>query len=74
MSDSDEGRPSSQASRRLWHGGFGAFIGGILGLIVAGSVQANLLDGVFYGALAGFLLGIFLGLDVIAAVIYLWPG
>ena len=60
-------------SRRLWHGGLGAFVGAVLGLIVAGYLHLNLVDGVLYGSIAGFLIGFLFGVDAIERLMSWWP-
>jgi hypothetical protein len=59
--------------RRLWHGGFGAFVGALLGLIAAASLHGSLAYGVLCGAIGGSLLGFFLGLDALGYIIHDWP-
>ncbi|MBI4881468.1 MAG: hypothetical protein HY812_17670 [Planctomycetes bacterium] len=67
MSDS-ETHPKGRLTRRLWHGGFGAFTGAVIGMVLAGWLHSDLVHGALYGTLAGLLIGFFLGLGAIQAV------
>ena len=44
-----------------------------LGLILAGYLHLNLVDGVLYGSIAGFLIGFLFGVDAIERLMSWWP-
>lgn len=73
MNDADE-KSQPRWSRRFWPGGFGAIIVALLGMIVAGSLDASIGSGALYGAQVGFVLGFLLGLDGVEFVMRLWTG
>ena len=61
MSDADQ-KSLRKWSRRFWPGAFGAFIGALLGMLVAGLFDASVGSSALYGAQVGLCLASCLGL------------
>ena len=72
VSESAEPRRSRSAGR-LWCGLFGAIVGGLLGLILAGAAQGSLTYGVLFGALIGAAIAFLLGLGALDVILRFWP-
>jgi hypothetical protein len=68
----DEAEAKTGWLDRTWHGAFGAFIGGLLGMLIASPYVGFSVGAVGCGALFGFAIGFLFGPEAIAILVNHW--